>query len=46
MREFGFYIGFHIAKERMFYDTSGSSSYIEDVISLLGVDTDQLVPVC
>ena len=44
MREFGCDIGFHVSQRKnVVYDTSGSSSYIEDDISLLGIDNDQLV---
>ena len=47
MHEFGNGIGFHIPPRKnqseVVYDTSGSSSYIEAVISLLGIDNDQLV---
>ena len=47
MHEFGDGIGFHIPPRKnqseVVYDTSGSSSYIEAVISLLGIDNDQLV---
>ena len=47
VREFGCDIGFHVSQRKnqseVVYDTSGSSSYIETVISLLGIDNDQLV---
>ena len=47
VREFGYGIGFHVSPRKnqseVIYDTSGSSSYIEAVISLLGIDNDQLV---
>ena len=47
VREFGYGIGFHVPPRKnqseVVYDTSGSSSYIEAVISLLGIDNDQLV---
>ena len=47
MREFGYGIDFHVPPRKnqseVVYDTSGSSSYIEAVISLLGIDNDQLV---
>ena len=48
VREFGYGIGFHVPPRKnqseVVYNTSGSSSYIEAV--LLGIDNDQLVPVC
>ena len=44
MREFGYGIGFHVPPRKnqseVVYDTSASSSYIEAVISLLGIDND------
>ena len=47
VREFGYGIGFHVPPRKnqseVVYDTSGSSSYIEAVISLLGIDNDKLV---
>ena len=46
VREFGCDIGFHVSQRKnqseVVYDTSGSSSYIEAVISLLVIDNDQL----
>ena len=46
VNEFGDNIGFHSPLRKnqsaVVYDTSGSSSYIEAVISLLGIDNDQL----
>ena len=47
VREFGDGIGFHVTpgknQSEVVYDTSGSTSYIEAVISLLGINNDQLV---
>ena len=47
MREFGDGISFHVTptknQSEVVYDTSGSTSYIEAVISLLGINNDQLV---
>ena len=47
VREFGDGIGFHVTPRKnqseVVYDTSGSSSYIEAVISLLGINNDHLV---
>jgi len=46
VREFGDSIGFHVSPERIsevVYNTSGSGSYIEAVISLMSIDNDQLV---
>ena len=47
VHEFGDGIGFHAYPRKnqseVVYDTSGSSSYIEAVISLLGIDNDQLI---
>ena len=47
MREFCDVIGFHVTPRKnqseLVYDTSGSTSYIEAVISLLGINNDQLV---
>ena len=46
VHEFGDGIGFHVPPRKnqseVVYDTSGSNSYIEAVISLLGIDNDQL----
>jgi len=47
VHEFGDGIGFYAPPRKnqseVVYDTSGSSSYIEAVISLLGIDNDQLI---
>ena len=47
VREFGDGIDFHVTPRKnqseVVYDTSGSTSYIEAVISLLGINNDQLV---
>ena len=44
VREFGCDIGFHgFQRKNVAYNTSGSSLYIEAVLSLLGIDNDQLV---
>jgi len=47
VHEFGDCIGFYAPPRKnqseVVYDTSGSSSYIEAVISLLGIDNDQLI---
>ena len=47
VHEFGEGIGFHAPPRKnqseVVYDTSGSSSYVEAVISLLGIDNDQLI---
>ena len=47
VREFCDVIGFHVTPRKnqseLVYDTSGSTSYIEAVISLLGINNDQLV---
>ena len=46
VHEFGDGIGFYASQGRIkvkLYDTNGSSSYIEAVISLLGIDNDQLI---
>ena len=47
MRDFGDGIGFHVTprnnQSEVVYNTSGSTSYIEAVISLLGINNDQLV---
>ena len=47
VHEFGDVIGFHVIPRKnqseLLYDTSGSTSYIEAVISLLGINNDQLV---
>ena len=47
MREFGCDIAFHVSQRKnqseVVYNTCGSSSYIEALISLLGIDNDQLV---
>ena len=47
MRDFGDRIGFHVTprnnQSEVVYNTSGSTSYIEAVISLLGINNDQLV---
>ena len=47
VHEFGEGIGFHAPPRKnqseVVYDTSGSSSFVEAVISLLGIDNDQLI---
>ena len=47
VREFGDGISFHVTPRKnqseVVYDTSGSTSCIEAVISLLGINNDQLV---
>ncbi len=47
MREFGAGIGFYVSPQKnqseVVYDTSGSGSYIEAAISLLGISTEQLI---
>ncbi len=47
MQEFGAGIGFYVSPQKnqseVVYDTSGSSSYIEAAISLLGISTEQLI---
>jgi len=47
VHEFGDGIGFYVPPRKnqseVVYNTSGSSSYIEAVISLLGIDNDQLI---
>ena len=47
MREFGPGIGFYVSQKKfqseVVYDTSGSGSYIEAAISLLGISNEQLI---
>ncbi len=47
MQEFGAGIGFYVSPQKnqseAVYDTSGSGSYIEAAISLLGISTEQLL---